>query len=73
MPQAIEFDTQALNWKDFSLNDYYKSEKECLTPQLEALGFENIYFYNIEADSFGPLVRGITMERNGIKYKASYG
>ncbi len=69
----LELDTQILDWSQFRFSHYRMDETCRIKPQLEALGFKNIEFYDIEKDSFGPLVRGIRMERHGIKYTASYG
>jgi hypothetical protein len=36
---------------------YIEQEREILQPRLEALGYSNIYWFEGETDSFGPLTR----------------
>jgi len=42
----------------FSFERYYEGERAILRPALEKRGYSDVVFYNIEADSFGPLIRG---------------
>lgn len=42
----------------FSFDHYGDGEQEILRPALEKRGYTLIRFYNVEADSFGPLIRG---------------
>lgn len=62
-----------LSFTGFSYADHYRGEATILNPQLEALGFTSIRFYNIEADSFGPLVRGCScIDSTGKPRRFSY-
>lgn len=50
-----------LNPKDlggFSFDNYSRGEIDIFTPLLAALGYMDARFYNVESDSFGPLIRG---------------
>lgn len=42
----------------FSFEHYSEGEREILRPALEKRGFTGVSFYMVEADSFGPLIRG---------------
>lgn len=42
---------------DFSNEGFLKSEQDIIKPQLEEMGFTNIFFRAGESDSFGPLTR----------------
>lgn len=52
-----------IKYKDFNFSDYRKGEQTIISPQLEKLGYFDIEFFNIEADSFGPLIRGVNAKR----------
>lgn len=52
---------------------YYDWEKKVATPALEKLGYTDIWFYNIEADSFGPLIRGVRCQKDGKSVEMFYG
>ena len=58
---------------DFCSRSYWKWEDETATPLLEKLGYANIQFSMGECDSFGPLTRIVTAEKNGIPYRFIYG
>lgn len=58
---------------DFCSPSYWKWEDETATPLLEKLGYANIRFSMGECDSFGPLTRIATAEKNGIRYRFIYG
>ncbi len=58
---------------DFCSRSYWKWEDEIATPLLEKLGYANIRFSMGECDSFGPLIRIVTAEKNGIPYRFIYG
>lgn len=51
-----------VEFRDFDYSKYYDGEQDIIKPQLEELSYKNVSFYNIEADSFGPLVRGVKAE-----------
>ena len=58
----------------FSFAEYFDGEQDIIKPRLEALGFTNVRFYNIEADSFGPLIRGVeAKDENGNPVSFYYG
>ena len=48
-----------IEYKDFNFTNYRKGEQTIISPQLEELGYFDIEFFNLEADSFGPLIRGV--------------
>lgn len=58
---------------DFCSRSYWKWEDETATPLLEKLGYANIRFSMGECDSFGPLTRIVTAEKDGIRYRFIYG
>lgn len=47
---------------DDTCKDWSDWEVEIAAPALEAAGFASVSFYSIEADSFGPLIRGVRVE-----------
>ena len=53
--------------------DYWKWEEQIAQPRLEALGFTVNRWYTIDGDSFGPLVRGVNVVKDGDKQTLSYG
>ena len=57
----------------FDHNEYAVGERDILKPALIARGYENIVFFDIERDSFGPLVRGCGVTKDGIKQRFYYG
>ena len=59
--------------KGFSFNDYFKGEKELLTPLLLQKGYTNITWRTEEGDSFGPLSRICSCYKDGVKYLFVYG
>lgn len=63
--------------KDFSKKgccgkEYWKWEEE-VDKYLKSQGFEVIRWITLDGDSFGPLVRGVIVEKNGVTEKYSYG
>jgi len=58
---------------DFCSPSYWKWEDETATPLLEKLGYANIRFSMGECDSFGPLTRIVTAEKDGIRCRFIYG
>ena len=63
-----------ISFKGFSFVKYSEGERNILKPQLEALGYSDIKFYNLDADSFGPLVRGVSMKnKEGQLITSCYG
>jgi len=58
---------------DFCSQSYWKWEDETATPLLEKLGYANIRFSMGECDSFGPLTRIVTADKDGIPYRFIYG
>ena len=58
---------------EFCSRSYWKWEDETATPLLEKLGYTNIRFSMGDRDSFGPLARIVTAEKNGIPYRFIYG
>jgi hypothetical protein len=50
-----------LNFGEFDFGgDYRAQEVELLQPQLIERGYSNFIWFDVERDSFGPLVRGCT-------------
>lgn len=62
-----------IEYKGFSYTDYRNGEREIIEPQLKERGYTNIQFFNIEADSFGPLIRGIHTVKDGKPVEFYYG
>ena len=53
--------------------DYDEWEEEVL-PIFRQNGYEPVAgWFTIEGDSFGPLIRGITLEKEGQRYRFAYG
>jgi hypothetical protein len=52
---------------------YWDWEKEVATPALQVKGFQVLGVVNLDADSFGPLVRAFIVEKEGRKSKLVYG
>lgn len=53
--------------------EYWKWESDVAKPAIEAAGFTDIHFFSVEEDSFGPLIRGVTAIKNGIRHEWEYG
>lgn len=53
--------------------DYWKWEETIATPRLIELGYIVIRWWSPNYDSFGPLVRGVDVEKDGVKYTLTYG
>lgn len=65
---------EAVSFKDFSFEHYYRCEDTVLRPQLEALGYYAIMFMPGEYDDFGPLTRICScVDRDGVLHKFVYG
>lgn len=54
-----------ISFEGFSYGKWPEHEITVLMPRMEALGYHDIRFYTVEADSFGPLVRGCTAILHG--------
>jgi hypothetical protein len=55
-------------------NSYWKGEEKILAPQLVAKGFKIIgNWYTTDGDGFGPLSRGVQVEKDGVISVAWYG
>lgn len=52
---------------------YGRWEKEVATPALRALGYEPSDWRTTDGDSFGPLVRGVTLTKDGVSKQYLYG
>lgn len=57
----------------FNSTYYARWEREVATPALVEAGYTDIRFYNVERDSFGPLIRGISTLKNGEQHTFYYG
>lgn len=66
---------------DYCGHDYGKWEDDVVTPWIRKHGYVQVYFYNIDSDSFGPLIRGVKaiklaphslLLENGTTETASY-
>jgi hypothetical protein len=54
--------------------DWMDWENEVATPALEAAGYVSVSIYSIEADSFGPLIRGVLVfDADGNSRRFTYG
>lgn len=51
----------------------YLADEKVFEAKLKEQGWTNIIFYNLDADSFGPLVRGISASKGDERHGASYG
>ena len=52
---------------------YSQWETEIAEPALRALGYDVKGWRMLDGDSFGPLVRGVTLIKDGVRHKAFYG
>jgi hypothetical protein len=52
---------------------YWNWEDETAKQALEKLGYKVIRWYSSDSDSFGPLVRVVVVEKDGIKSEMWYG
>ncbi|MCC8949309.1 hypothetical protein H8A97_30460 [Bradyrhizobium sp. Arg62] len=58
----------------FDFDDYYDGERKILRPALEKRGYTSVSFYVVEADSFGPLIRGCVAQCHcGKRVRFFYG
>jgi hypothetical protein len=57
----------------FRFSHYYVDEDKMLKPLIEAEGFTNVRFSMGERDSFGPLTRVVTAEKDGRTHHFVYG
>jgi hypothetical protein len=76
-PEALDLleliGENAANEPDYCSSSYWKWEVKTATPLLEKLGYANIRFSMGECDSFSPLTRVVTAEKNGVRYRFIYG
>lgn len=63
----------SFNHPDCFGRNYSLWETQIAAPILEADGFEVGHWYSIEEDSFGPLVRGVSLTKEGITEDYFYG
>ena len=62
------------NHKDcFDSVNYGRWEQEVATPWLSKHGYTVHSWYTHEADSFGPLIRAVTLEKDGCRQEYFYG
>lgn len=52
---------------------YADWEQEIATPVLRTLGYEPKRWRTTDGDSFGPLVRGVTLTKDGVSKDYFYG
>ena len=52
--------------------EYWKWEDGVATACILLAGYSKVEWYNLESAKFGPLVRGVSAYRNGVKETASY-
>lgn len=65
---------EAANHPDCFDSTYYSRwEREIATPALRAAGYEPSGWHTTDGDSFGPLVRGVTLTKDGISKEYFYG
>lgn len=57
----------------FDSHAYWRWEDDIATPALKARGFEVGRWWTIDGDSFGPLVRGVRLTKDGATHTYSYG
>lgn len=63
-----------ISFEGFSFSKWREHEREILKPRLEEKGYTKIQFGMAEEDSFGPLVRSVTMlNSDGERVTAFYG
>jgi hypothetical protein len=53
-----------VSFDGFDWDDYRASEIRVLQPQLVDRGYSNFVWFDVERDSFGPLIRGLTALSN---------
>ena len=59
--------------KDIDFQNFYDSEEKLINPVLLSNGFKIFQWYHGDYDSFGPLSRVVTVEKNGVQSEAWYG
>ena len=59
---------ETIEYGNFSYANYWDGEQNIIKPALEAKGFTNVKFFSLEADSFGPLIRGINTDQKEFFY-----
>jgi hypothetical protein len=52
---------------------YWAWEKDVAQPILEEKGYHHISWFDIERDSFGPLIRGVNAYKDEVKHEFYYG
>jgi hypothetical protein len=57
------------NQKEF----YWHWETKVATPRLQELGYKVLGWFDGERDSFGPLIRYVTVVKDGVKSELWYG
>ena len=58
---------------NFDYKKYYETEQRVWKPAMEVLGYTYVEFWNLDSDSFGPLVRGVRALKDGKRHRWSYG
>lgn len=57
----------------FNSQTYWVWEREIAGPALEAAGFKVGYWWDEDRDSFGPLIRAVTLTKDGVTETYTYG
>lgn len=57
----------------FDSRRYLEWERDVATPALEAMGYRVSNWRTTDGDSFGPLVRGVTLKKDGHAEDYFYG
>jgi len=53
--------------------EYWKWEQQVAAPELVKLGYEVQSWIMLDGDSFGPLVRGVYLKKDGVAQLYAYG
>lgn len=65
---------EAANHRDCFHTDHWRRwETDVATPALRAAGYEPSNWHTTDGDSFGPLVRGVTLTKDGAAKNYYYG
>ena len=65
--------TEVIGMEGFDYAHYFRDERELLTPRMEEAGYSNIRWGKGETDSFGPLTRTCSADKDGHTFLFMYG
>lgn len=73
MTQYVDLNV-LIDWpNEFDFGRYWEGEQELIKPALQDKGYEVGSFWSVERDSFGPLIRGVSITKDNHTQCATYG